>query len=130
MSRTIFALVDDIFFASKIRATAEALGVTVQFLRSKDLLVKKLGDTTSALIIVDLHNQSVDAVELATEVTTLAGDVFLLGFFSHVEVDLQRQAIAAGFNRVIPRSVFAKDLGEILKEPESATDITDTRRSE
>jgi hypothetical protein len=38
----------------------------------------------------------------------------LLGFFSHVEVELQRNALAAGFDQVIPRSVFARDLGTIL----------------
>jgi len=38
----------------------------------------------------------------------------LLGFFSHVEVELQRNALSAGFDQVIPRSVFARDLGEIL----------------
>jgi hypothetical protein len=40
----------------------------------------------------------------------------LLGFFSHVEVELQRQALAAGYDRVVPRSVFARDLGQILTE--------------
>ena len=38
----------------------------------------------------------------------------LLGFFSHVQTELQRQASAAGFDQVIPRSAFAKYLGEIL----------------
>jgi len=38
----------------------------------------------------------------------------LLGFFSHVETELQRNALAAGFDRVIPRSVFARDLSQLL----------------
>jgi CheY-like chemotaxis protein len=38
----------------------------------------------------------------------------LLGFFSHVQTELQCQAEAAGFDRVIPRSAFSKYLGEIL----------------
>ena len=37
-------------------------------------------------------------------------DIRLLGFFSHVQTELQRNAIAAGFDQVIPRSVFARDL--------------------
>jgi len=45
----------------------------------------------------------------------------LLGFFSHVQTELQRNALAAGFDKVIPRSVFARDLPEIL-----AADYTDT----
>jgi hypothetical protein len=38
-----------------------------------------------------------------------------MGFFSHVQTDLQQQALAAGYDQVIPRSVFARDLGQILK---------------
>jgi hypothetical protein len=41
-------------------------------------------------------------------------DIRLLGFFSHVQTELQRNAIAAGFDQVIPRSVFARDLPKIL----------------
>jgi CheY-like chemotaxis protein len=38
----------------------------------------------------------------------------LLGFFSHVQTELQHQAEQAGFDQVIPRSAFSKYLGEIL----------------
>jgi len=38
----------------------------------------------------------------------------LLGFFSHVQTDLQKAAEQAGFDRVIPRSAFAKSLPQIL----------------
>ncbi|MGH3849790.1 MAG: hypothetical protein ACRDRT_08815, partial [Pseudonocardiaceae bacterium] len=41
-------------------------------------------------------------------------DIPLLGFFSHVQTELQREAQDAGFDRVIPRSVFTRDLAEIL----------------
>jgi PleD family two-component response regulator len=116
MPRRIIAIVDDMFFASKIRATAEALGVDLSFPRTKELAMEKLHETKPDMIIVDLHNQRCDPLELAK---ALKGDaqldgIPLLGFFSHVEVDLQRQALAAGFNTVIPRSVFARDLGKIL----------------
>jgi hypothetical protein len=38
----------------------------------------------------------------------------LLGFFSHVEKELQQAALAAGYDQVIPRSVFSRDLAQIL----------------
>jgi CheY-like chemotaxis protein len=38
----------------------------------------------------------------------------LLGFFSHVQTETQRQAEAAGFDQVMPRSAFSKQLGDIL----------------
>jgi hypothetical protein len=38
----------------------------------------------------------------------------LLGFFSHVQTELQQRAKEAGFDRVMPRSAFSKNLAEIL----------------
>ena len=109
MSGVVIVVVDDMFFASKIRATAEALGIEVSFPRSKEALVEKARD--AELILVDLHNQKIDAVELAQQ---LSG-VKLIGFFSHVETELRQRALAAGYDSVIPRSVFARDLAEILQ---------------
>ena len=121
MTKTVIAVVDDMFFASKIRATAEALGVNVSFPRSKEAVIEKLTQGEPSLIpppliLIDLHNQKLDALELAKAIKIQESTVTLLGFFSHVEVELQRNALAAGFDRVIPRSVFARDLAEILKD--------------
>ena len=110
MSHIVIAVVDDMFFASKIRAVAEAVGTEISFPRSKEALMQKVRETKPRLVIVDLHNQKIDPNELAQELTGIR----LLGFFSHVQSELQRNAIAAGFDQVIPRSVFARDLPKIL----------------
>jgi len=104
------------FFASKIRATAEAVGVEISFPRSVEKLVEKAREAKPGLVLVDLHNTKVDPVALATELKANDDlrEVKLLGFFSHVHTDLQKNAIAAGYDQVIPRSVFARDLGQIL----------------
>jgi PleD family two-component response regulator len=112
----VLAIVDDMFFASKIRATAEAVGVEIGFPRSVEKLIEKAREVKPHSIVVDLHNTKIDPMALATELKSDENlrDVELLGFFSHVHTDLQRNAMAAGFDRVIPRSVFARDLAEIL----------------
>ena len=116
MSGVIIAIVDDMFFKSKIRAVAEAVGTEISFPRNKDALFQKAREAKPQLIIVDLHNEKIEPATLATE---LKADeelrtIPLLGFFSHVHTELQRNAIAAGFDQVIPRSVFARDLSKIL----------------
>ena len=121
MSRRVVAVVDDMFFASKIRAVAEAVGVEISFPRSKEALIVKARE--AHLILVDLHNQKLDPVDLATD---LKADeelraIPMIGFFSHVETELQRNALAAGFDQVLPRSVFARDLPKIIQ----STDYTD-----
>jgi CheY-like chemotaxis protein len=116
MNQTVISVVDDMFFASKIRAVAEAAGVEISSPRSQEAVVSKARETKPGLIVVDLHNQRIDPVTLAhtLKADEELRDIKLLGFFSHVQTELQRNALSAGFDRVIPRSVFAKDLPEIL----------------
>ena len=116
MSQSIIAVVDDLFFASKIRGTAEELGVTASFARNIEVLLEAARRDRPSLIICDLHSQKVDPIDLAKK---LKGEqqlrsIPLLGFFSHVQTELQQQAEEAGFDRVLPRSAFSKHLGEIL----------------
>ena len=104
------------FFASKIRATAEAVGVEVKFVRSMEKLIETAREVKPGLVVVDLHNSKLDPVAVGTELKSNEDlrQIRLLGFFSHVHADLQRNAMAAGYDQVIPRSVFARDLGQIL----------------
>ena len=112
MSRTVLAVVDDMFFASKIRAVAEAVGVEISFPRTKESLIEKARQAN--LVIVDLHNQKIDPLTLPEDLSAHSGEIRLLGFFSHVEVELQRRALEAGYHQVIPRSAFSRDLAQIL----------------
>ncbi|HSS19301.1 MAG TPA: response regulator [Pyrinomonadaceae bacterium] len=116
MPRKILAAIDDMFFAAKVRATAEALGVEVKSYRNLAALVEAASVQQPDLIIVDLHNQKIDPIELAVTLKLSERSPQLLGFFSHIETDLQRAALNAGYDQVIPRSVFSRDLGKILGE--------------
>lgn len=121
MSGGIIAVVDDMFFASKIRAVAEAVGVEISFPRTREALVEKARAIRPRLILVDLHNQKFDAKALAGELKSAEHlrEIPLIGFFSHVQTDLQKNALAAGFDQVIPRSVFVRDLQKILTADEA-----------
>jgi CheY-like chemotaxis protein len=69
-----------------------------------------------ALIICDLHSERVSALDVAKELKSdeTLRSIPLIGFFSHVQTELQREAEAAGFDQVLPRSVFTRNLGAIL----------------
>lgn len=116
MTRSVLAIVDDLFFASKIRGTAEELGVRPRFARSVKVMLEAVRRDRPALIICDLHSEKVDPMELARQLKAdeQLQSIPLLGFFSHVQIELQQQAKQAGYDQVIPRSAFSKDLGEIL----------------
>jgi CheY-like chemotaxis protein len=116
MGAYVIAAVDDILFASKIRGTAEQVGVRVVFPRTIDAVMEAACGDTPSLIIADLHSQKIDAIELAKRLKSDEHftSIPLLGFFSHVQKELRELAEEAGFERVIPRSAFSSNLAEIL----------------
>jgi len=112
----VIAVVDDLFFASKIRGTAGQLGLNVDFPRSLEAVLASAHQETPTLIVCDLHSARIDTLELARQLK--ADDQFrsiqMIGFFSHVQTELQREAMTAGFDRVVARSIFTRDLPLIL----------------
>ena len=120
MSRKIIAIVDDLFFAAKIRGTAEQTGVSLSIPRGLDAAVEAATSQAPALFICDLNSLKIDPFALGRRLKAdpTTASIPLLGFFSHVQTDLQRQAVEAGFDRVIPRSAFARSLVQILSGTE------------
>ena len=118
MNNRVIVAVDDMFFAARIRTTAEHLGVEVDYPRSTEAVIEAARREAPALIIVDLHAQRYDPFQIARQLKATGppgGSAPIVGFFSHVQTDLQRRAEEAGFDRVLPRSAFTKRLPEILR---------------
>ncbi|HEX8653158.1 MAG TPA: hypothetical protein VF708_20235 [Pyrinomonadaceae bacterium] len=116
MNSHVLAAVDDMFFASKIRGCAEQLSVDVRFVRSAEAMLESARRLKPSLVIVDLHCEGCDpfALARALKADEHLRDVPLIGFFSHVQTALQSRAEQAGYDRVMPRSAFTKQLPEIL----------------
>lgn len=116
MSQNVIAAVDDMFFASKIRAVAEHLGLTVTFAKSVAAVTEAARKEAPSVIVVDLRSQRCQPLELARELKADSDlrSIPLVGFFSHVETALQVAAQEAGYDRVMPRSAFTNNLPRIL----------------
>ncbi len=112
----ILAAVDDIFFAAKIESTARNAGVTLALTRTADEAIKKLDCSVPRLVILDLNSAACRPFDLIRRIREDARlrRVQALGFYSHVQVDLERAAKKAGCDIVIPRSRFSSRLAEIL----------------
>jgi len=117
MPNKVIAIVDDLFFASKIRGTAEALKVSVSFPRTLDSLIESVGSEPPRLIICDLNATRIDPIRLSKRLKAdeTLRSIPLLGFFSHVDTELQRHATEAGFDHVLPRSAFTSKLPQIIQ---------------
>ncbi|MEJ7577627.1 MAG: hypothetical protein WKF74_11555 [Pyrinomonadaceae bacterium] len=117
MTTHVLAAVDDMLFVAKIRGAAQLANAEVAFARNVGAAIEAAKKSNPALVVIDLHSQCIDAFELAGKFKRdeSTRDIPLLGFYSHVHTELQRKARDAGFDRVMPRSVFSKHLTEILQ---------------
>ena len=104
----IAALVDDLFFSSKISATAKQVGSEIVFCRSAEEVPAEVGR-----VCVDLNANTFDAV---AEISKLkrGHSARIVAYLSHVQVDLKRRAEEAGADEVIPRSAFVERLPGLL----------------
>ncbi len=118
MARNILVLVDDLFFAAKISATAQTCGIPIEIVKTKETLIEKARGGSAGLIIVDLNGRTTQPVET---IEAIKSDPELrsrpvLAFLSHFQTELKERAVAAGCDRVVPRSFFSQRLAEILMQ--------------
>ena len=111
------AAVQDLLFVAKITAAARRVGVSVEFVQEEDRLLEEAKSLPS-VVILDLNHPSLHPIPLIQKLKENAaeGAVQVIGFLSHVQQDLNREAHQAGCDLVLPRSVFSQNLDELLRQ--------------
>ncbi len=127
----IVAVLDDLFFMVKIMDAVKRAGVEVIFVK-EDATVFELVKDQPVLIIIDLNIKTLDSVKLIRQLKQEpeTKHIHLLGFVSHVQVELKKQALDAGADQVLPRSTFSASLPAILQRHAHAlTDFSESSQS-
>ena len=104
-------MVPDLFFATKIASTARMSGVELELVPGARAAAR-MAQAPAALAILDLHAK--DAMSVVTALKAAAPTVPVVGFFSHVEIAVRNQALAAGADAALPRSLFVTKLAALL----------------
>jgi DNA-binding NarL/FixJ family response regulator len=116
----LWALVGDLFLRARVEGLARGVGRPVRFFpRAEDLraALEAAAPDAPAAVVLDLG-----AAEgfryLEGRATRAAGaaDPPTLGFYSHVEEETRRRALALGATRVVPRSAFVQRFAALLEE--------------
>jgi CheY-like chemotaxis protein len=116
MPKSVVACVEDLFFRSKIEATARHLNLPVRFAEPKDLAnACRAEGTTAVLLDVSGSDKSLPAVRKLRQ-DEQTRDLPVIGFLTHVDRELARQAEDAGVTRVMPRSQFSETLPDVLMD--------------
>jgi PleD family two-component response regulator len=116
-SRTILAVLEDLFFTVKINEAAKRAGMAVKFVKSEQDALEAARTMKPALILIDLNFHGVQPLDL---IARLKGEeetrrIDLVGYVSHVQGDLKQRAQEAGCDVVLARSTFSQNLPMILK---------------
>jgi PleD family two-component response regulator len=115
-NKKVLAVLEDLLFTVKINESAKRAGLPVAFLKSeKDVLDQ--AEAEPALIILDLNFSRIEPLKLIEKLKSGAATkaINVIGYLSHVQVDLKQQAQEAGCNMVLARSAFSQNLPQILK---------------
>jgi PleD family two-component response regulator len=113
----ILAVLDDLMFTSKIRTTANQLGVAVAFARSAESALTEMRKSPPALVILDLNNPRTQPLAIvgAMKADAALASIPTVGYASHVQTDVIDAARAAGVQEVLARSAFTQHLASILQ---------------
>jgi CheY-like chemotaxis protein len=115
-SSTIVAVLSDLMFRVKIEEAAKRAGLQIAFVQSQaDALARAMEGP--AVIIIDLNCASTQPLDTIRKLkaSDVTKGIALVGYVSHVQVDLKQAAQEEGCDVVIARSAFSQNLPTILR---------------
>jgi CheY-like chemotaxis protein len=115
MTKSLVACVEDLFFRSKIDATARHLNVPVRFVDGRGLPGASREKDTAAALVELSASDCLDAVRKIRE-NEATRELPVIGFLSHVDRELAQKAESAGVTRVMPRSQFSETLPDLMMD--------------
>lgn len=114
-------LAADLIWATKIKSTADSLGLPCRPVRSLEMLEARLADQAAdpvTALLLDLEKPVESLAMIARLRAPAAADqdrrIHLLAFGPHVAKDLFQQARDAGADEVVPRGAFDHSLPKFL----------------
>jgi CheY-like chemotaxis protein len=123
-TKKILAVLQDLLFTVKIHEAAKRAGLPVEFVKSERDALDKAAAEQPVLIILDLNFTGLDLNSAGLDILKLiralkSGEatkkIGLIGYLSHIQGELKRQAQEAGCDMVLARSAFSQNLQQILK---------------
>jgi hypothetical protein len=111
--RIAVAVAADLFFRSKITATANEVGAELKFAATVEELEFYLKPGAVGLVMINLESKTIDPLA-AIEAATRYGDARTVAFVNHVYEELQEKARLAGCSEVMAKGSFSKGLPAML----------------
>ena len=111
---SVLFLTHDLLFSSRVSGAARQAGVTVAVVGSLEQLREKL-DASTVAILVDLENRATDPTTIVTLSQGSTPSPKTIAYGPHVKTELLDGARAAGFDVVLSRGEFDKQIRTLLQ---------------
>ena len=108
-----YLLSSDLFFASKITGTADAIGLKVRVFNRAEDVVAATAETAARFLIVDLSLPGLDIAGLAAAIPHDCRPE-IIAYDAHVRTDQLAAAQSAGCDAVLSRGQLSSQLPELL----------------
>jgi DNA-binding NarL/FixJ family response regulator len=104
----------DLIWGTRIKGTADALGLACRPARTPDMLRARLADSPVRALIVDLDSPETALELIRTTRSEASGGVRVVAFGPHMAKDALQAARDAGADEVLARGAFDAHLPDIL----------------
>lgn len=117
-SRMVLYFAADLLWASKIKATADALGIPCRPVRTLEMLEARLADSEVRAVLLDLDNPEI-ALSLLSRLRGPQADepqkaIRVVAFGPHVAKDVLQTARTHGADSVLTRGALDANLEDVL----------------
>ena len=114
--KKIVAILSDLMFIAKIQEAAKRVGLEAVFVKTEQDALEKAKDNP-AVIILDLNANNLEPLDVIEKLKAdgATSKISLVGYVSHVQVDLKMAAQQKGCDVVLARSAFSQTLPTILR---------------
>jgi len=114
--KKIVAILSDLMFIAKIQEAAKRVGLEAVFVKTEQDALEKAKENP-AVIILDLNANNLEPLDVIEKLKAdgATSKISLVGYVSHVQVDLKMAAQQKGCDVVLARSAFSQNLPTILR---------------
>ena len=123
-AKRIFVVCSDLMFSAGIREAGISQGISLEFIDSEVEFGEALAKFQPVLFLSDLHHHTLGGEKSGELLKMLKSnqknkDVYSIAWGKHTEPDLLKSATRAGFDRVMPRSLFVKEMPDLIRRAAS-----------
>jgi DNA-binding NarL/FixJ family response regulator len=119
-SPRIFVVCSDLMFSARIREAGAAHGGVFEFISSAGKFEEAISNLQAELLLVDLHHPALGGPAAEGLIQKLRPDprskgAYAMAWGAHTETEMLKSAERAGFDKVMPRSAFVKEMPEVVR---------------